>query len=52
MSGVGAAPAAAPIRSASPLINGELKFASTGLSGSKGLLFSPDEKHLYVDDSE
>lgn len=31
------------------LINGELKLVSTDLTGPNGLAFSPDEKHLYVD---
>src|SRR5215469_13003646 len=31
------------------LINGQLKLASTDLSGPNGLAFSPDEKYLYVD---
>lgn len=32
------------------LINGELKVATTDLTGPNGLAFSPDEKYLYVDD--
>jgi gluconolactonase len=32
------------------LIHGELKLVSTDLTGPNGLAFSPDEKHLYVDD--
>ncbi len=31
------------------LINGELKLVGTDLKGPNGLAFSPDEKHLYVD---
>ena len=31
------------------LIDGELKLVSADLTGPNGLAFSPDEKHLYVD---